>query len=64
LVSRTRSIVFSCVGSKSMTLPRNCGGWFVRGATSIGSTSVAVRASGSFAESPSVTWKEMDAGPK
>ncbi len=42
----------------------NAGGWFCRGVTLMGSTRVAFRPAGSFADVPSVTSKEIDAGPK
>ena len=57
-------MVFVCPGSKSMRAPVNTGGWFSRGVTSIGRTIVATLPPGSVALDPSVTWNEMEAGPK
>ena len=64
MVSFSRSSTFVSPGSKSITPPPKTGGWFSRGVTLIGSTSVATRPFGSVALVPSVTSNDMEAGPK
>src|SRR3954466_15274367 len=64
LVTLVRSIDLVWPGSNSISAPVNTGGWFSRGVTSIGRTIVATFPSGSVALEPSVTWNEMEAGPK
>jgi hypothetical protein len=50
-------------GCISTEEPVNAGGWFDRGVTVIGSTSVATRPLPPFADDPSVTSNEIDALP-